>query len=80
MTDWCHVTVYTKMAALTTRGSTRGRPQIYITRDHLEYLLELQYTWPEMAATFNMSPKTMQRPGSVWGLSKYTFITDQDLQ
>ncbi|KAL0992410.1 hypothetical protein UPYG_G00092900 [Umbra pygmaea] len=70
-----------RVPALCTRD--RGRPALIITYDQLEFLLELQFSVPDMARLLCVSKSTVKRRLREFSLSVrqgYSIISDEDLR
>lgn len=59
-----------------------GRPRFEVTKDQLEYLASLSFTWTEIASLLNVSRMTIYRRRREYGLLNIptTNITDDELQ
>ncbi len=60
-----------------------GRPRFEIRQDQLEHLLTLRFSCPQVASILGVSPRTIRRRLTEYGLSvsaTYTVITDNDLE
>lgn len=58
----------------------RGRPKSEISREQLSYLTtDLCFSWEKSASLLGTSAKTLRRRGQEWNISKYTDISDQEL-
>ena len=57
-----------------------GRPKIELDRDSVAYLLAMNFKASDIANILEVSPKTLSRRLQEWGLSKYTSISDAELE
>ena len=57
-----------------------GRPKIELDRDSVTYLLALNFKAVDIAEILEVSTKTLSRRLHDWGLSKYTSISDAELE
>ena len=58
----------------------QSRPQKVVDIEELRYLRqELGFTWNETASLLGVSAKTLQRRAMLWGIKKYTEISDVSL-
>ena len=60
----------------------RGRPQLHITKEHIEYLLHMNFSCPRIASLIGVSLNTIRIRMSAYNLSVsdlYSNITDQEL-
>ena len=57
-----------------------GRPKIELDRDSVAYLLAMNFKASDIADILEVSPKTLSRRLQEWGLSKYTSISDAELE
>ena len=60
----------------------RGRPRFEVTRDQLEYLASLSFTWTQTAAMLGVSRMTVYRRRQEFGMlgSATATLTDEELQ
>lgn len=61
----------------------RGRPAFYIQEEQLQYLLEFNFSVPEIARLFDVSVATIRRRMTQYGLKvmdTYSSISDEDLR
>ena len=60
-----------------------GRSRILVTRDQIEHLRSLHFSWEKIAKLLNVSTKTLKRRREEYGLSEkfeiYSSISDEDL-
>lgn len=56
-----------------------GRQQIPVDREALSYLKSLNFTWDEISTILGPSPKTLQRRAASWNISRFTVISNQEL-
>ena len=60
-----------------------GRYRILVTRDQIEHLRSLHFSWEKIAKLLNVSTKTLKRRREEYGLSEkfetYSSISDEDL-
>ena len=58
----------------------RGRPKLLIDREQLEFLVELQFSWTDIASLFGISRRTLFRKRMELGIpSKYSVLDDEEL-
>lgn len=60
-----------------------GRPRFHIPRQQLQYLIEHQFTVPQMAGMLGVSTRTVEKRMSEFGLSirqQYASLTDGELE
>ena len=58
----------------------RGRPRSLVSKERLKYLRQdLCFSWDEAAAILHTSSKTLQRRAKEWDISKYSVISDAEL-
>ena len=63
-------------------SGNRGAPKFHVAKNHLEYLLENNFTTTQIANMLNISVRTVKRRMKEFGLSirsMYTAIGDEDL-
>ena len=58
---------------------SRGRPKLEVDRERLQYLRSLRFTWGEIASINGISSKTVQRRAKEYGITKYSDVTDSNL-
>ena len=60
--DRCMQLIYTtSYAASSIHTSSRGRPKFDITREHLEFLASMSFTWTQIARILEVSHMTVYR-------------------
>ena len=67
----------------TFHSGSAGRPPFIIRREQLEFLVENQFSVPQMASMLGVSTKTVERQLSDYGISirdTYTDMTNEELQ
>lgn len=57
-----------------------GRPKIELDRDSVAYLLAMNFKAGDIADILEVGPKTLSRRLQEWSLSKYTRISDAELE
>ena len=59
--DRCQCTLLNGYQAPIIRSGKRGRPRFDISKEHLEFLLEFDFTAPEIARLLDVSVRTIRR-------------------
>lgn len=60
----------------------RGRPQLHVPKEHIEYLLHMNFSCPHIASLIGVSLSTIRRRMSAYNLSvsnSYSNMTDEEL-
>lgn len=81
--DSCQCTVLNGCQAPIIRSGKTGRPRFDISKEHLEFLLEFDFTVPEIARLLDVSVRTIRRRMKELELSVkqcFTDISEEDLQ
>ena len=60
-------------------SSARGRPQVFVDREKLQFLRALHFTWEDVSAILGVSQKTLQRRAKDWNIQTYSIISDNEL-